>query len=113
MVLDWGQGTGREIAVGSNPAVAIDEGDAVLGLRGQPPHHAGPCDRIGWKGFSDQGRFTLEGTPDLALEIPSQRTLGGPEENPHREDEDEHRSRDQPPDERHRLRAPRSFPLKR
>jgi hypothetical protein len=61
----------------------------------------------------DQPGFIFQSPGNLMLQIVSKGTFRHPEQNGNGEDEYEDRSEDQPSDERHRLLATRSFPLKR
>ncbi len=67
-----------------------------------------------WRqGLIDQAGFILECLGNLVLQIASKGTFRRPEQDGNGEDQYQDRSEYQPPDERHRLLATRSFPLKR
>ncbi len=113
MILDLGEGLNRKIAVGPDTTLPIDEGDTMPHLSPQPVNRSLPESGVCWQGLFDEPGFIFECLSDLVLQIASKGTFRHPEQDGDGENEYQDRSEDQSSDERHRLLATRSFPLKR
>jgi hypothetical protein len=85
----------------------------VAGLRRQAAHRPLPAGRVGGQRLPDQASLILEPARDVGHQIVPEGAFGEPEEDAHRQDQDQDGSQYQPPNEAHRLRAPRSPPRNR
>ena len=113
VIFERGKLAGGKVAIRADPAAAVDQGNAMSGLRSEPTYGDLPCCGVGGEGLANQARFALQRAHDVGFQIPAERALGQPKEDPHRQHQDQNGSQHQPPNKAHLLRVPRSPPRKR
>ena len=113
VVFQRGQLAGGKVAIRADPAAAVDQGNAMSGLRSETTYGGLPCCGIGGEGLADQARFALQRAHNVGFQIPAEGALGQSGEDPHRQHQDQNGSQDPPPIKAHLLRVPRSPPRRR
>src|SRR6185312_1117116 len=75
VIFERGELPGRKVAIRADPAAAVDLGNAMSGLRGEPTYGDLPCCGVGGEGLPNQARFALQRAHDVGFQIPSERAL--------------------------------------
>src|SRR6185312_16247852 len=71
VIFERGELAGRKVTIRADPAAAVDQGNAMSGLRSEPTHRDLPCGGVSGKGLANQARFALQRAHDVGFQIPS------------------------------------------